>query len=311
MSLYLKYRPKSFDEIHGNRITIDTLKPVLKDKDNLPHAWLFTGEKGTGKTSMVHILKKELNCHDLDFTEINAGVDGGIDVIRKIKTNMKYKPASGSVRIFFIEEAHRLTSQAQEALLGSTEFTPSHVHFILCTTEPEVFKESFKSRFSTYKMQKLPARRMRRLLKQVIEKENGEVTDEAINIICESADGSSREALVLLQQVIGLELKDQEKIIKQEIKSKKGIKDLIDCFIKEYDWKKTANVLKGIDDDPEKVRRSIMGYFSKVLLNSKGNKAKKAALVIDCFSESFRYNGKAGLIAACYEVVGGIDYVDT
>ena len=134
--LYRKYRPTSFKQVVGQEEAIRTLTELGKRKA-IPHAILFTGPSGVGKTTLARILQRKLKCVGNDFVEMNAANDRGVGIIRSIQNKVGLAPMLGSCRIWLMDEAHQLTSDAQSAFLKLLEDTPSHVYFMLATTDPQ------------------------------------------------------------------------------------------------------------------------------------------------------------------------------
>ncbi|MBU0778301.1 AAA family ATPase [Patescibacteria group bacterium] len=297
--LHLKYRPSNFDEFVGNKGVISSIKSVLERKDGIPHSFLFTGPSGCGKTTLARITKEHLNCSDMDFQELNVANVRGIDTIREIGQSCGYSPHEGPIKIFLLDEAQKLTSDAQNALLKLLEDTPNHVYFILCTTDPEKLIKTIKTRCHTYQVQSLLDRDIKELLNKVLKKEEVKgFPEKAIDEICKASLGSPRQALVILDSVI--DIADDDELIASVINysiDEKSVIDLCKALLEKQKWSVVSKVLKGINDEPEKVRYAVLGYMDSVLLND-GNPL--AAVIIELFWESFMYVGKAGLTHCCY-----------
>jgi len=229
-----KYRPQKFAEVVGQQHVVKTLSNALK-LGKLTHALLFSGIKGTGKTTIARIVAKALNCLNLqdgyepcnecqncleinkgifvDVLEIDAASNRGIDQIRELIENLKYAPAKGRAKVYIIDEAHMLTKEAANALLKSLEEPPPHVYFILATTEPNRLPATILSRCQRYDFRRLDLRTMVQFLKKVCERENYEIESEALELIAREALGSMRDALSLLDQAMAYGVKTKEDII--------------------------------------------------------------------------------------------------
>ena len=131
MPLHLDYRPKNLEELFGNKTTVNSLDAIIKREDDIPHAFLFAGPSGCGKTTLARIVAGALEVSDRDFVEINAANNRGIETARDILRTMGFKPVSGPVRVYLLDEVHMGTRDFQTALLKALEDTPSHVYFLL------------------------------------------------------------------------------------------------------------------------------------------------------------------------------------
>lgn len=297
--LHIKYRPQSFNEVIGNEATIEALKTVIQREKGEVRTFLFTGPSGCGKTTIARIIANELECSDRDFSEFNSSNTRGIDTIREIANNSRYAPMTGKVKIYLLDEAHKLTSDAQNALLKLLEDTPAHVRFILCTTDPDKLIKTIKTRCSTFNVSSLKMPKIRQLLKWVCLEEKVIIPELIIQKIAESCDGSPRQSLVMLDQVIDIENDNIAlQVIIDSTINEQNILDLCRSLIEKGNkWKDISQVINNLDEEPEKVRLAVMGYFSKVLIN---NPSDRIADIMLQFSEPFLYGGRGSLILACY-----------
>ncbi len=229
-----KYRPQRFSEIVGQNHIVKTLINALK-RGKLSHALLFSGIKGTGKTTVARIIAKALNCKNpedgyepcnkcshcieitkgifVDVIEIDAASNRGIDQIRELIENLKYAPAKGRAKVYIIDEAHMLTKEASNALLKSLEEPPSHIYFILATTEPNKLPPTIISRCQRYDFRRLELKRMIQFLQEICLKEDYEIELSALELIAKEAQGSMRDALSLLDQAMAYGVKTKEDVI--------------------------------------------------------------------------------------------------
>jgi len=305
MSYYKRYRPKTLKAIVGQEGAVASLQRFI-DKGTIPQCILFTGPSGCGKTTIGRILKTHLNCGDADFLEINSADFKGIDTIREIRRSVNLSPISGDCRIWLIDESHKLTNDAQNALLKILEDTPSHAYFMLATTDPQKLIKTIHTRASEVKLQALGVPALKRVLQRVIDKEGLTVTDKVMDEIVDAADGSARKALVILEQVGGLEGDEAQIAAVQATSLNKDAAIMLARALinPRANWREVAPLLKELKDDPEGIRYLVLSYCRSVLLGG-GPLTARAYMIIDIFSHNFYDSKLAGLAAACYEVVTG------
>ena len=217
-----KFRPTTFDEVIGQEHISQTLKNAIRE-DKVAHAYLFSGPRGTGKTTMARIFAKALNCKEgpttepcgkcqncieiaknqsMDVMEIDAASNTGVDNIREIRENVKFGATSSKYKIYIIDEVHQLSQGAFNALLKTLEEPPEHVIFILATTEQHKVPITILSRCQKYRFRLLSANEISKVIKNIAKKDNFEIDDEALKIIINVSGGSMRDALSLLDQAI-------------------------------------------------------------------------------------------------------------
>jgi len=222
VSLYRKWRPKKFQEVVGQAHITRTLKNAVFYK-RISHAYLFSGPRGTGKTTTARILAKALNCPDnkegepcglcslckeiqdgksMDVIEIDAASNRGIDEIRELRERVKYAPVRGKYKVYIIDEVHMLTPQAFNALLKTLEEPPPHIVFVLATTEPYKLLPTILSRCQRFDFKRITSAEVIYYLKKVAQGENVKIEEEALNLIVRAATGSLRDAISLLDQLI-------------------------------------------------------------------------------------------------------------
>lgn len=305
--LYQRHRPTKLSEIVGQDAAVSSLKGLLKSK-KFPHAVLFSGPSGTGKTTLARICAKYLKAHPNEIFEHDCGLNGGIDAVRSIKNSCGYPPMRGNSRIFYIDEAHRLSPQAQEGFLKSLEDGPEHSYFFLATTLPEKLNATIRTRTTHINLAPVDESVIRKLIVSVLEKEELELEDEIIALISENCSNSPRQSLVILEQVLATEDLEHQKVIissggeqgSQAYELAKAI-----CSMKS-NWGTVAKLIKDLKEDPEATRWVIMGYANAILLNQKNSKnpfAKYQHKVIECMSEPFFNTKKNGLTKACFEIM--------
>lgn len=224
MALYHKYRPATFAEVVGQEHVTEPLMQAL-DSGHINHAYLFSGPRGTGKTSSARILARSLNCAEgptstpcgkcasclalapggpgnLDVTELDAASHGGVDDARELRDRAFYAPAESRYRVFIIDEAHMVTSAGFNALLKIVEEPPEHLIFIFATTEPEKVLPTIKSRTHHYPFRLLAPNAMRGLLERICEQEGVKVDPAVYPLVIRAGGGSPRDALSVLDQLM-------------------------------------------------------------------------------------------------------------
>jgi DNA polymerase-3 subunit gamma/tau len=303
MEFYKKHRPALFKSVIGQTEAVGMLKKLLEHKEQFPHALLFTGPSGTGKTTLARILQKRLSCGDNDFFEINCADFRGVDMVRDIRSRMNLAPMNGTSRIYLIDEAHQLSKDAQNALLKMLEDTPSHVYFMLATTTQGKLLATIQTRCTEIRTKSLSVGDLVSLLDEICAKEKINISEELSDRIVECADGSARKALVLLNQVIHLDGEEEQLNAVLSSDTKRQAIEIARALINPRTrWGDIAKLLKDLDEDPEQVRYLVLGYASSVLLGG-GKLAPRAYLVVTAFGGNFYDSKKAGLVAACYEVI--------
>jgi len=209
-TLYRKYRPKSFAEVVGQRHIADILNVAIKNSD-YTHAYLFTGPHGVGKTTVARILAHNIIGEDytsddspLDIVEIDAASNRRIDEIRDLREKVNLAPIKGKAKVYIIDEVHMLTKEAFNALLKTLEEPPSHVYFILATTDFSALPATIVSRTQRYTFNNVDSGTMIAHLKDIASKEKIKIDDKALGLLAEQSLGSMRDAMSLLGQVMQL-----------------------------------------------------------------------------------------------------------
>lgn len=301
MSLYKKYRPDKLSDIFGNEDTIVSLETYLDGTKEMPQALLFQGPTGCGKTTMARIVGKELEIGGQDLMEIDSGQFRGIDTIREIRKQSTYRPLSGDKRMWIIDECHKLSNDAQNALLKILEDTPKGVYFILCTTEPNKLISTILNRCVQYTVKPLDHRDMFKLIKKVVKAENETIHKSVYEQIIMDSLGRPRDALQILDKVLTVEEDRRIEVAKKTAEELSQSIELCRALIQGDPWKKTTLILKGLkEEDPERIRRHILGYLQSVLLDGKND---TAAAIMEEFLEPFYNTGFPGLVYACYRAI--------
>ena len=223
ITLYRKYRPSSFSEVSGENEIVKSLKLSLKNK-SMAHAYLFSGPRGVGKTTIARLIAKGVNCLNLkengepcnecknckainegrfsDLIEIDAASNRSIDEIRSLKEKINYQPVEGLKKVYIIDEAHMLTKEAFNALLKTLEEPPAHVMFILATTELEKILPTIISRCQRYDFKPLDLEEMKAGLEYILKEENLSMADDVYPVIYENSSGSMRDSISILERLI-------------------------------------------------------------------------------------------------------------
>jgi DNA polymerase-3 subunit gamma/tau len=299
MSLYLKHRPTSLDEVIGNNEIKTTLKGMFK-KNDIPHSMLFHGPTGCGKTTLARIIANKLGCEENNIIEIDTAQFRGIDTIRDLRKNIQFTPLGGGIRVYIIDEVHKMTGDAQNAFLKMLEDTPNHIYFILCTTDPQSLLPTIKGRCSQFQVKELADDEMQDLLVKTAEEEGDSITKEIIQQITQDSQGHPRNALQILEQVLSTPIKKRLAIAQQAAIEQSESIALCRALIKGEPWNKVKVILQGLKgQDAEGIRRVVIGYAQSVLLSSDN---ERAALILEEFLEPTYNAGFPRIVYASYSV---------
>ncbi len=265
-AIYRKFRPKTFDELLG-QIHVSTILKNQVIKGNIGHAYLFSGTRGTGKTSAAKIFSRAVNClHPIDgnpcnkceickgildesimdVIEMDAASNRKIEDIRELREKVIYPPSHAKYKVYIIDEVHMLTNEAFNALLKTLEEPPKHLVFILATTEPEKLPPTILSRCQRFDFKRLSARDMKTSMKNIAEEMGVEVEEQVFSLITANSDGAMRDALSLLDQCIAF---DDKKVTYEDALKILGIanRDLIYKMFELIRDEKLDEVLQSID----------------------------------------------------------------
>jgi len=291
-ALYRKYRPKDFSDVVGQKVIIKTLSnSILNNK--ITHAYLFTGPRGTGKTSIAKILAKVVNCENLveitpcnncvsctqnnnrqntDIIEIDAASNNGVDEIRELRDKVNLVPSFGKYKVYIIDEVHMLTTAAFNALLKTLEEPPKHIIFILATTEPHKIPATILSRCQRFDFKKISINDIKYRINQICELENIDIEENAVELIAKLSDGGMRDSLSLLDQLTAY---TTEKITINDVNDVYGtittseIYDLV-CKILDKNIANTFDIISNYDNNGKnlvKIIELIIDFLKNVLIN--------------------------------------------
>lgn len=295
--LYRKYRPSSFNNIIGQKTIVDTLKNSVTN-GKFSHAYIFTGPRGTGKTSTAKVLAKAINCTNLkdgeacgecdsclnfttspDIIEIDAASNNGVDEIRELRSNITLAPAASKYKIYIIDEVHMLSSGAFNALLKTLEEPPSHAIFILATTEVYKVPITILSRCQRYDFKKIGRDELINHLKRICEEENISYEQDALQEIYSLSEGCVRDALSILDQMSKSTSKitTDEVLSNYNIISNKAIQELLDNAI-EGNVQKVVDAIETFENtgtNAQKIIKKMIHLYENVAIDIKIGKEKK------------------------------------
>lgn len=302
MPLAIDYRPQTLQDLEGNAALKKSLGAVLKRPlKEIPHAFLFTGLSGGGKTTLGGIVANALKCHKNELYEVNSAHFRGIDTARDLERAMRGASMYGTVRVWIFNECHKWTNDAQNAMLDIIEKAPAHIFLILTTTDPQKLITPLRKRCVEYEVLPLNNDEMLDFLDYIVEEEKADVPQSIKEKIVNAANGSSRNALQLLETVIDLSPTDMEKAAIRLEDEETVTKDLIDALLKQRPWKEVSAILKKLTGESETIRYGVLNYCNAIMMS--GKDSKQCLLVMDCFSKNTYDTGRAGITMAAYEAV--------
>ncbi len=335
LALYRKYRPKIFDEVIGQDHIVKTLINQIK-LDKISHAYLFTGSRGTGKTSTAKIFARAINCMDpvngspcgecevckslegtnIDVLEIDAASNNGVDEIRDLREKVKYPPVVGKYKVYIIDEVHMLSSSAFNALLKTLEEPPKHTVFILATTEVHKLPATILSRCLRFDYKLVSLDDLSSLLKRVLDSENIKYDAQSINTLARAGEGSVRDTLSIADRCVSFagDTLTYEKVI-----SVLGIaeREILINITNKILSKQTGEALVELDGvlssgkSPLVFSNDLIAYFRDLLLvYTLGDKSREIVVVKDDIYESMKMQSTKenyAVIVKAIEMLSGVE----
>jgi len=311
--LYQEARPESFEEVAGNDgIKIQLLRAL--EQTNHPHAFLFYGPTGCGKTTLARIVASIVSGNNQSAViEINSAQARGIDTVRQVQKEQNFLPLGGGNRIVIFDEAHGLTSQAQNCLLKILEDIPAHQYYILTSTVPEKIITTIRNRCAQFGVSNLKDVDMTEVITMAAEKWNklqdkdNNLTVDVINFIITAAAGCPRRAVMLVEQVITLSPNEAADAIQRVTQETTDVKILCKVLLTINPSRENLSIIKKfvkllsqVETEPETIRRQILGYMEAVIRNSDSIALVESAMnAHDKFIEADTFrNGKYAIAGA-------------
>ena len=325
ITLYRKYRPKNFEEVAGQKEIVKTIKTSLRN-GKTSHAYLFTGPRGVGKTTLARLIAKGVNCLEngitdepcnrcenclainngtfLDMVEIDAASNRGIDEIRQLKEKINYQPVKGRKKIYIIDEVHMLTKEAFNALLKTLEEPREHVIFILATTEADKILPTIISRCQRYDFKTLSLNDMKEQLRFIGKNEGVDIPDDVLELIYESSGGSVRDAVSILERIMVTCLGEEITLEKSEevlgVTSAKKMEEFL-MEIKEKNYTKLVKTLDNFWNDSVEIELFFKDFakYCKGLMAKGELEIEKGLTIIGCIFDSlnkFKYEEDKRLV---------------
>lgn len=304
MELYRKYRPKSFDDVRGQREAVGVMKGWLA-KNSVPHAIILNGPSGCSKTTLSRILAEHLGATtSMDYQEINVAEERGVDMVSILGDDVRHN-ITGHNRVWVLDEMQAGTKGAMQSLLKKLEEAPDYAYFILCTTDPQKLLPTLVNRCSQLQIKPLDETALDEIITRVLRGEQREIPDEVKQAIIRYADGSGRKALVKLEQCLAAtQPGNMLALIEQEEKQDATIKSLCEILMgKEATWRETAKIYNVLEGEAETIRRSILGWVASALAKGWAFKTKDALIadILRIFQFNTYDGGKSQLILMVYD----------
>ena len=319
-ALYLAWRPMRFEDVIGQEHITRTLRNSLKS-GRVRHAYLFSGPRGTGKTTTARLLAKAVNCANedagqrpcnecaacrsvnegryLDLIEIDAATHTGVDDVRDLRDKIAFSPGEGSYKVYIIDEVHRFTGNAFDALLKTLEEPPPHAVFVLATTEIDKVPATIKSRCLPFEFRRVPLLTVADHLQKIAEAEGLHIERQALELIARQGTGSVRDSISLLDQIVTDPAEAITLALAQEVlgtASSDAVRALVDALVQGDAAAGLEVINRAVDagSDPQQFGQQIVEQLRALLLAQTAS----AALVVASEEERERYQAQAGQISS-------------
>jgi len=301
-----EFRPTRFEDVIGQIGVVQLLKTKLASK-SLPHAILFRGPTGVGKTTIARILAKELGCEN-NLIEQNCADVRGIDAIREMQRDMRTLPMGEPCKVYILDEVVQLPKATQQASLKVFEDLPNHVYILVCTSDTTDLLPSFLGRFLPITLSPLSDADIKKIVLSAVAKLSPGGIDNAVLIaLISKAEGNARKALNLLEMVLSASSEEEQlKLLGlSSLKDEEKIEFLATAIFKKEKWKQIIRIIDSIEErDVETIRRQILDYACKIMATPLiTEKTYLANAMIEYFRDSWAECGKAGLYSACFQLL--------
>lgn len=301
--IHVKYRPRKLSEVVGQKAIVKSIEAALKSKAR-PHVYLFSGAAGTGKTTLARIIATACGCDAANLIEVDAASESGVDDVRNLTSSLRYNGfGDNPSKAVIIDECHRLSKNAWDALLKITEEPPPHVYFFFCTTEAGKVPKAIVTRCSAYSLAALKRDTILDVLEAVCDGEGYKTHDKILGLVADSCEGSMRGALTMLAKVHDCDDEKEAADLLQSALESPEVFELCKllCWGRPS-WTDVVELLAGIEDaQPESIRIMVTNYVAAVLLKPKNLKDVPRLLdVLQAFSKPCNPTDKMGpILLAC------------